>query len=131
MKKLLLIIVSVIFISLTINAKTQSDTETFTGTIGPYKVIVTLSCYNYGHGLMGDMCDIKGNYNYLQNGTTLKLKGQYSTGTGYRLDEFTAKGRKSAEWNFQEDFDYPNRYVGKFKNLSNGQEYEIILKKTN
>lgn len=122
---------------------TRDSSDTFTkkykGNIGPYDVVVTLTFYDYNFDsfVRAHNWKVKGSYVYTAAGNRLNLKGDFTQliQPAVYLDEYTPKGKKTATWKLTaiEDADDPwfNVYQGEFKNLTNGNTYDVYLKAIN
>ena len=122
--------------------KVPNDTFTkkYKGNIGPYDVVVTLTFYDYDFDsfVRAHNWKVKGSYVYTAAGNRLNLKGMFSNFAympGLTLDEYTPKGKKTAEWFLKalDDADDPwwGAYKGEFKNLTNGNTYNVYLRAIN
>ena len=126
----------------TSNSYNNPFTKKYKGYIGPYSVIVTLTFYDYEFDRTyvgnSDNWKVKGSYVYTEAGNKLNLKGDFASliTPSLILNEYTPSGKMSAEWYLESDLDASDDpwfgcFRGKFKNLSNGQIYNVYLRALN
>lgn len=120
MKKLALIC-AILLTFITLAAKT------YVGNIGPYSIRMTITTFNCGYDRYGEyVCKVKGQYTYTKGKNTLRLSGIASGSMGYRLEEFTPRGKNSGTFQLNENAN--GTLSGYFINNSNGNEYRVILR---
>ena len=121
---------------------TRNSNDTFTkkykGNIGPYDVVVTLTYYDYFYDsyLKNTFWEVKGSYVYTAAGNRLNLKGTWSNfGAPHLwLDEYTPKGKKTADWRLEPLLGadgWFGAFKGEFENLTNGNTYNVYLRAIN
>lgn len=89
--------------------------KNYKGSIGPYKVKVSLNFSESGN--------IDGDYYYTRVGSKIFLSG-HRNGNNFYLDEYTQKGHNSGYWDLYFD---GNKIRGTFQNLSDGKMYSVTL----